>query len=95
MSVRLFVGNLSFHLTDDQLREVFARIGTVERAEVVRDKFDGRSRGFGFVVMDSEDDAALAIRDLNGAEVEGRALRVETATSVRRDARGAAQPFLG
>jgi RNA recognition motif-containing protein len=92
MSVRLFVGNLSFSLTDDALREAFAALGEVQRAEVVRDRFDGRSRGFGFVEMAREDDATAAIRELNGKELGGRPLRVESAVSPRREsARGPAQ----
>ena len=51
MGIRLFVGNLSFSLGDGDLREAFAEVGAVERAEIVRDRFDGRSRGFGFVEM--------------------------------------------
>ncbi len=88
MSGRLFVGNLSFRLSDDELREAFAKVGIVERAEVVRDRFDGRSRGFGFVEMARVEDAAAAIEDLNGAELAGRPMRVEAATSVRRDNQG-------
>jgi RNA recognition motif-containing protein len=85
MSARLFVGNLSFRLSDEELREAFAKVGVVERAEVVRDRFDGRSRGFGFVEMARVEDGAAAIHDLNGAELAGRPMRVEAATSVRRD----------
>ncbi|MGH7779738.1 MAG: RNA recognition motif domain-containing protein [Candidatus Binataceae bacterium] len=85
MSARLFIGNLSFRLNDDELREAFAQVGTVERAEVVRDRFDGRSRGFGFVEMERAEDAAAAIEALNGADLAGRPMRVEAATSVRRD----------
>ena len=81
MGVRLFVGNLSFSLGDGDLREAFAEIGGVERAEIVRDRFDGRSRGFGFVEMRNEDDAAVALRAMNGKELAGRPLRVEAATS--------------
>jgi len=84
MSARLFVGNLSFSLSDGALREAFAQIGSVERAEVVRDRFDSRSRGFGFVEMAREEDAAAAIRELNGKELGGRPMRVEAATSARR-----------
>ncbi|MHB8382571.1 MAG: RNA recognition motif domain-containing protein [Candidatus Binataceae bacterium] len=90
MSARLFIGNLSFRLGDDELREAFARVGVVERAEVVRDRFDGRSRGFGFVEMARTEDAAAAIEDLNGADLAGRPMRVEAATSVRRDNQGSA-----
>ena len=84
MGVRLFVGNLCFSLGDGDLREAFAEIGAVERAEIVRDRFDGRSRGFGFVEMKNEIDAAVALRALNGKELAGRPIRVETATSQRR-----------
>jgi RNA recognition motif-containing protein len=83
MGIRLFVGNLRFSLGDADLREAFAEIGGVERAEIVRDRFDGRSRGFGFVEMKNEDDAAVALRAMNGKELAGRALRVEAATSPR------------
>ena len=84
MGVRLFVGNLSFSLGDADLRDAFAEAGAVDRAEIVRDRYDGRSRGFGFVEMRNEDDAAAALRIMNGRELAGRALRVEAATSQRR-----------
>ena len=93
MGVRLFVGNLSFSLGDGDLREAFAEAGEVERAEIVRDRFDGRSRGFGFVEMRNDADAAAALRAMNGKEVAGRPLRVEAATSQRRPfERNAARP---
>ena len=82
--MRLFVGNLSLSLGDNDLREAFAEAGEVERAEIVRDRFDGRSRGFGFVEMRTEEDAAVAMRAMNGKELAGRPLRVEPATSQRR-----------
>jgi cold-inducible RNA-binding protein len=85
MSARLFVGNLSFKLDDDTLRQAFEEAGAVERAEVVRDRFDGRSRGFGFVEMANEEAAEAALHQLNGREVAGRPMRVEAATSVRRE----------
>jgi RNA recognition motif-containing protein len=84
MGMRLFVGNINFSLGDADLRDAFAEVGEVERAEIVRDRFDGRSRGFGFVEMSTEDAAALALRELNGRELAGRPLRVEAATSQRR-----------
>lgn len=84
MGVRIFVGNLSFSLGDADLREAFAEVGVVDRAEIVRDRFDGRSRGFGFVEMRSEEDAAVAVRALDGKELGGRPMRVENATSQRR-----------
>ncbi len=84
MSVRLFVGNLRFTVGDHELRQAFEAAGAVVRAEIVRDRFDGRSRGFGFVEMASEEGAAAALRELNGRELAGRPMRVEAATSVRR-----------
>ena len=84
MGVRLFVGNLSFSLGDGDLHNAFAEVGEVERAEIVRDRFDGRSRGFGFVEMNNEDDAASALQAMNGRELAGRPVRVEAATSQRR-----------
>jgi cold-inducible RNA-binding protein len=84
MGVRIFVGNLSFSLGDGDLRGAFAEVGEVERAEIVRDRFDGRSRGFGFVEMRTEAEAAVALRVMNGKELAGRPLRVEAATSQRR-----------
>ncbi len=93
MGVRIFVGNLSFSLGDGDLRGAFAEVGEVERAEIVRDRFDGRSRGFGFVEMRNDADAAAALRTMNGKEVAGRLLRVEAATSQRRPfERNAARP---
>jgi cold-inducible RNA-binding protein len=93
MGMRLFVGNLSFSLGDGDLREAFAEVGGVERAEIVRDKFDGRSRGFGFVEMGTEDEGAAALQAMNGKELAGRPLRVEAATSQRRPfERSAARP---
>ncbi len=84
MSVRLFVGTLRFTVGDHELRQTFEAAGAVARAEIVRDRFDGRSRGFGFVEMATEEAAAAAIRELNGRELAGRPMRVEAATSVRR-----------
>jgi RNA recognition motif-containing protein len=83
MSARLFVGNLNFSLSDEELREAFLEIGPVERAEVVRDRFDGRSRGFGFVEMANDADGERAVEGLNGRELMGRPMRVEMATSRR------------
>jgi len=80
---RLFVGNLSYELTDDALREAFARVGTVNRAEVVRDKGDGTSRGFGFVEMEHAADGEKALSELSGLELMGRQIRVEVANSPR------------
>ncbi|NQY31577.1 MAG: RNA-binding protein [Coraliomargarita sp.] len=79
MSVRLYVGNLSFDATGDDLREIFSQTGAVEDAIIVTRPGGGRPRGFGFVTMADEQDAAEAIRQLNGQEVAGRALKVNVA----------------
>jgi RNA recognition motif-containing protein len=79
MSRRIYAGNLNFDLDDGGLRAVFARVGGVEHAEVMKDRWTGMSRGFGFVDMMTAEDAEAAIGELNGTEVMGRALRVALA----------------
>jgi cold-inducible RNA-binding protein len=76
---RLFVGNLPFATTDDQLREIFTRIGPCDSASVVTDRVSGRSRGFGFVEMSSDDDASRAVTELDGSDYSGRKLTVSAA----------------
>jgi RNA recognition motif-containing protein len=84
MGMRLFVGNLGFSLGDGDLREAFAEAGGVDRAEIVRDRLDGRSRGFGFVEMADDEAGTAALSMMNGKELAGRPIRVEIATSQRR-----------
>jgi RNA recognition motif-containing protein len=79
MSKRVYAGNLNFEMTDSLLRQTFARIGGVENAEVVRDRWTGVSRGFGFIEMMTGEDAEAAVGELNGFEVMGRELRVALA----------------
>ncbi|HSA60359.1 MAG TPA: RNA-binding protein [bacterium] len=79
MGKKLYVGNLPFTITDDQLRDHFAQAGTVESAQVIMDRFSGRSKGFGFVEMSTDDEAAQAISRLNGQDFNGRALTVSEA----------------
>jgi RNA recognition motif-containing protein len=79
MSTRLYVGNLSFRTTSDELREVFSQAGEVENATVVEDRDTGRSRGFGFVEMATAEGAAAAIQQFNGRELGGRTLTVNEA----------------
>ena len=76
---KLFVGGLPFAVTDDRLGEAFAAHGTVESAQVVTDKFSGQSRGFGFVEMSSESEAAAAVTALNETDLEGRTITVAEA----------------
>lgn len=80
---RLFVGNLSWSTTDESLREAFHQYDVVE-ARVIIDRFSGRSRGFGFITFASEDGAVAAKNEMNNKEVDGRAVRVDLATSQRR-----------
>lgn len=79
MSVRLYVGNLSFEATAEDLREIFSQTGSVEDAVIVTRPGGGRPRGFGFVTMATEADGAEAIRQLDGQELAGRALKVNVA----------------
>jgi hypothetical protein len=80
MPVRLFVGGLSFTTSTDGLREAFARFGPVQSAAVMTDRETGRSRGFGFVEMGTEEEAEKAISGLNGSTLDGRMIRVDRAT---------------
>jgi len=79
MSVRLYVGNLPFSVSEQQLEELFGQIGVVESANLVTDRDTGRSRGFAFVEMDSREAADAAIAELNGREIDGRQLTVNEA----------------
>ncbi len=73
---KLYVGNLSWDISTDSLKEIFSEVGTVEDAIVIVDKMSGRSKGFGFVTMSTEEEAQNALETFNGKEVEGRELRV-------------------
>jgi RNA recognition motif-containing protein len=79
MGKKLYVGNLSFSMTDTSLEQAFAAFGTVESAKVITDRDSGRSKGFGFVEMSSEQEATTAIEKMNGATLEGRPLTVNEA----------------
>ena len=76
MNKKLYVGGLSYSVTDDQLQQLFSAHGTVESAKVITDKYTDRSRGFGFVEMGSVEEAEKAIQALNGSSHEGRKLTV-------------------
>ena len=79
MSTKLYVGNLSFQTTSADLQELFGQAGTVQSASVVEDRDTGRSRGFAFVEMSTDDEAAAAIEQFNGKDMGGRALKVNEA----------------
>ena len=79
MSSKLFVGNLSFNTTENDLQDAFAAFGTVTEANLMMDRATNRPRGFGFVTMSSPEEAQKAIDGLNGKELDGRALTVNIA----------------
>ena len=79
MSMKLYVGNLAFQTSSDDLQELFAQAGTVESASVVEDRETGRSRGFGFVEMSSNEEGQKAIEQFNGKDFNGRNLSVNEA----------------
>ena len=79
MSNKLFVGNLSFNTTENDLQDAFAAHGTVVEANLMMDRMSGRPRGFGFVTMGTADEAQKAVQALNGAQLDGRALTVNVA----------------
>ncbi len=82
---KLYVGGLPYSTTDMQLEEVFSAHGAVESAQVIIDKFTGRSRGFGFVEMGSSSEAEAAVNALNETQLEGRTITVNEARPQRRD----------
>jgi RNA recognition motif-containing protein len=79
MSKKLYVGNLSFQTTSQDLQDFFAQAGTVESASVITDRDTGQSKGFAFVEMSNDEEAAAAIEQFNGKELDGRMLRVNEA----------------
>jgi cold-inducible RNA-binding protein len=93
MSMKLYVGNLAFQTTDEDLLELFSQAGAVESAQVVMDRDTGRSRGFGFVEMASKAEGDAAISQFNGVEINGRPLTVNEARP--RENRGASGGFGG
>jgi len=79
MGKKLFVGNLGWDVRDEQLKEVFSEVGTVEEAVVIIDRMKNRSKGFGFVTMSTEEEAQNALEQINGKEVDGRPINVSEA----------------
>ncbi len=85
MGKKLFVGNLSWNVRDDELKNAFAPYGTVEEAVVIMDRMKNRSKGFGFVTMSTEEEAQKAMEALNGQEIDGRAVNVSLAREEKKD----------
>lgn len=77
--MKVYVGNLPFGVDDEKLRDTFSKFGEVEEATVIKDKYSGRSKGFGFVTFTNDENAKKAIEEMNDKEVEGRALKVNEA----------------
>jgi cold-inducible RNA-binding protein len=95
MSMKLYVGNLAFSTSSQELQQLFAAAGTVESASVVEDRDTGRSRGFGFVEMATKEEADAAITQFNGKEVNGRALKVNEAKPRENRGGGGGRGFGG
>src|SRR5215467_2246608 len=95
MSTKLYVGNLAFQTTSEELQDLFAQAGTVESASVVEDRMTGRSRGFAFVEMATKEEATAAIEQFNGKEVGGRALKVNEAKPRENRGGGGGRGFGG
>src|SRR3989454_11864838 len=88
MSAKLFVGNLSFNITENDLQDAFAKHGTVVEVNLMMDRATGRARGFGFITMSTPEEAQKAIEAMNGAQLDGRALTVNVARPREERPRG-------
>jgi len=88
LATRLFVGGLSWDTSDESLRAFFEQVGGVQSAEVAKDRYTGRSKGFGFVEMESDSDAQKAKQELNGKELDGRSVSVDEARPPRERGAG-------
>ena len=77
--MNIYVGNLRYNMTEEALKTIFEEFGEVTIVKIIKDRFSGDSKGFGFVEMTSDDDARKAIAELNGKDVDGRSLRVNEA----------------
>jgi RNA recognition motif-containing protein len=95
MSTKLYVGNLSFQTTSQELTELFTQAGTVESANVIEDRDTGRSKGFAFIEMSTQDEANSAIEQFNGKEIGGRSLKVNEAKPRENRSGGSGRGFGG
>lgn len=77
--MNIFIGNLNFRLSEEELKESFGKFGEVSSAKIITDKYTGRSKGFGFIEMENDDQATQAIEELNGSELGGRNINVNQA----------------
>jgi RNA recognition motif-containing protein len=88
MTKKLYVGNLSYNMTEDELHSLFSEVGEVSSVAIIIDRMSGKSKGFGFVEMSSEAEAQTAIQELNGREVNNRSIRVSEAHAPRERSGG-------
>ncbi|GAP21304.1 RNA recognition motif domain-containing protein [Leptolinea tardivitalis] len=88
MDVKLYVGNISFSTTEDELRTLFSQAGTVKAADVIKDRESGRSKGFAFVTMSTQEEAEEAIKKFNGFSFGSRELKVNIARPKEESGRG-------
>ena len=77
--MNIYIGNLPYNVTEDELRDAFSEFGQVDRANIIKDKFSGRSKGFGFVEMPNDGEAQSAIESLNDSDLNGRTIKVNQA----------------
>jgi RNA recognition motif-containing protein len=96
MGKKLYVGNLPFSATEDSLKEAFLQFGTVESVTIITDRDTGQSKGFGFLELATQQEAASAITKMNGSEMDGRTLKVsEAQAKVPRDGSGPGRGHIG
>lgn len=88
MSKKLYVGNLAYEVTEEDIRKMFADLGSIESVALITDRDTGRSKGFAFVEMENDEEAAAAIEQLNGKDFEGRTLNVSEARPREERPRG-------
>lgn len=93
MGKKLYVGNVSFDMTDEELQETFSEFGEIVSAIIVKDRISGRSRGFGFVEFSEEESAQSAKEALNGKSVKGRALKIDEARDQQRSQRSSDEGY--
>lgn len=84
MGLKLFVGNLSFDMSEEDLKDLFSQAGSVQSATIIKDRMSGRSKGFAFVEMSSDEEAQTAVDQFNGKEVGGRAIVVNEARPMEK-----------
>ena len=93
--MNIYVGNLSYGVTEEDLKQAFESFGQVETVKIIKDRYSGESKGFGFVEMPAKGEAESAINDLNGKDLKGRALNVSEARPRTQGPRGGGRPSSG